>query len=323
VDIPIRFSPTVRVSGVVVGPDGPVEHLTVRLLPPTAADPDYFEPAGVSSAVTGRGGTFTVVAVAPGTYTVNSALMVQATQTAPDVSLWMSQPITIGQADVTGLTLTLTPGIRVSGRVAFKGGAAPAGTPMERMSVILRPIGAEGWRTLPGFIGPDGSFTTPGDPPGRYEVGAYVPGGWSLIAVSRAGTPVPDRVIELAREDVTDLVLTFSRTPTRLSGSITDAKGAPDPDTDVVVFPADTMLWREGIFDSRRVRRIRATAAAMFDLSGLSPGDYHVVAVSTRLTTDWEDPLFLETLIPGASKVTLDDGAHRVVTLRTFAPRGR
>ena len=47
VDMPIRFSPTTRVSGVVTGSDGPIKNLGIRLLPPNGADTTDYEPWGL------------------------------------------------------------------------------------------------------------------------------------------------------------------------------------------------------------------------------------------------------------------------------------
>jgi len=144
-----------------------------------------------------------------------------------------------------------------------------------------------------------------------------VAAGWTLLGVSRGGKPLPDNVLELSTADLDDVVLTFSNKVLRVSGTVTD------PDTDVIVFSADTTGWREGIFNSRRIWRAHTGSSGTFEHSGLAPGEYYVAAVSTRLTTDWRDPQFLERLIPGAVKVTLGDGDDKVVALKTFTPKGR
>jgi hypothetical protein len=149
------------------------------------------------------------------------------------------------------------------------------------------------------------------------------PQGWTLESVSRAGRLVPDDMIELRTTDLTDLVLTFSKTPTRLSGAIADANGAPDANASIVVFPADTALWREGVINNRRTRLMRATSAATFEFSGLAPGEYHVAAISAGSMTDWQNPSFLERIVPAATKVTLGSGEEKTVPLKAVTPRDR
>jgi hypothetical protein len=130
-------------------------------------------------------------------------------------------------------------------------------------------------------------------------------------------------VIDLGTADVSDVVFTFSRTPTRVSGSISNANRASDATADIIVFPADTTLWREGIVNNRRVRSMHATSAATFEFSGLGPGDYYIAAVTARAVPDWQDPAFLERLVSVATKFTLGAAEEKTVSLTTVTLRDR
>lgn len=132
-----------------------------------------------------------------------------------------------------------------------------------------------------------------------------------------------DDVIELNSGELSGLQLTFSKQSSHLAGSIVDAAGASVADADVIVFPADSTLWREGIINSRRIRTVHATSAAMFEVSTLPPGDYYIAAVGSRFITDAADPLILERLIPGAAKFTLSEGETKTIQLKTFIPRDK
>jgi hypothetical protein len=318
VDVPIRFSPTVRVSGIASGPDGPITHLTVRLLPPNGADLADLEPAGAATAVTNASGAFAFLAVSPGEYVLRTALVSGSDSTGEGLSLWAAQPLTVGDTDLAGLAVTLQPGVRVSGRVEFRDAPGMVPSAPERIVVGLRPIGSQLWRSLPGVVRPDGTFVTVGDPPGRYVLHTASASGRVWEATSIGGKPVADEIIELDAGDVTDVVLTFSRETTRVSGSIADASGAPDAETEVIVFPADSASWREGIFDNRRLRGARASSAAAFEISGLAPGEYYIAAIGTRVAMGWLDPTFLERLIPAATRFTLGAGEDKTLSLRTL-----
>ena len=89
------------------------------------------------------------------------------------------------------------------------------------------------------------------------------------------------------------------------------------------VFPADASRWREGIFQSRRLGYLRASSAGAFETTFLAPGEYYVTAVSARYAMEWEDPVFLERLVPGATRVALREGESKTVALTTFTPKGR
>ena len=326
VDIPLRFSPTVRVSGVATGPDGPMKNLVVRLLPPNGADLTDSESAGVPQAVTNGSGAFRFLGVPPGAYTLKATVWMDdasAPERGLGSTLWTTQPLNVRDSDVGDIALTMKPGIRVSGRVQFKDADKTIPEIAPRIPITLRPLGAGSWRTLQALVRPDGTFATPGDPAGRYIIHAYAPPGWTVQAMLRNGKPVPDEVIELESTDITNVEFIYSKKATRLFGSIVDAAGAPDSQTDVVVFPADTTLWREGIINSRRVRSAHATSLAMFEVLALPPGDYHVVAVGAHRMANWQDPAFLERLTQGATKITLVEGDEKPLSLKTFSPGGR
>lgn len=331
VDLPLRLKPTVRVSGVLTGPDGPMRRLELRLVQPNSAYPSDGDPVGAATAFTDGTGAFTFLGVASGDYELQAAaLSLEITDASkPDHPLWLVQNITIGDSDITGLAVVMKPGLRVGGRIEFR--SSPGSPTRDQRGIVhLQPLGADVWRPSQARSAADGAFQTGGEPPGRYMINASATPlnppsttKWTLIGITRGGKPVADSIIDLDSE-VSDLVITFSDKANRVSGSVTDPSGAPDVDSAIIVFPADTMLWREGIFaNSWRVRRVYATSKATFEVSSLQPGQYYFAAVNAGLTNDWQDPQFLERLIAGATKVTLGDGEERTVALKTFTPRGR
>ena len=207
--------------------------------------------------MTNASGRFTFLAVSPGPYVLKTALFILATQTSPDVMLSATQALTVGDSDITGLAVTVKSGVRVSGRVEFKGAADPA---PPRVAVVLRPIAAESWTAARGQVRADRTFTTEADSPGRYELYAASAGAWRVVSVSRGGRVLPDFTIDLGADDIADVLVSLSDKPARISGAVAEVK-ALDLETDVIVFPADTSLWREGVFQSRRVQLVRATSA--------------------------------------------------------------
>ncbi len=324
VHLSLRIAPTVRVSGVLTRPSGPVKNFSVQLFPPGAADLSDTEPAGVATAITDAAGAFTFLAITPGQYLVKTSLVPNWETSDPgEVPMWATHALTVGEADITGLAVAMKPGIRVSGRVEFKGWTGSAMPSSAYATVMLRPIGAGSWRPSRGRLAADGTFQTGGEPPGRYLVMFQGVAGWWLEGVSRGGRVIGDDVIELEAADVSGLVLTMSTKVSKVSGLVADAKGAADTAADVIVFPADTALWREGTFNDRRVRLVHTTSAAAFEVPHLAPGEYYIVAIRARPATEWQDPSFLDQLVAGATKFTLGEGAEHTVQLKTFTPRGR
>ena len=187
VDIPVRFAETVTVSGTVTGPAA-MKQMAVYLVPPGISLNDI-QPVGIATAMADAGGTFTFPAVIPGEYTL-SALRFEGSEGSPDQSsLWAAQPVVVGNEDLAGVNVTLQPGVRLSGRVEFSGGPAVM-SEGQRIFLSLQPFGAQSWRTQGAVVRSDGTFTTAGDPPGRYVVNVSRPPGWTLQGSSLGGTPL-------------------------------------------------------------------------------------------------------------------------------------
>lgn len=315
IDVPIRFAPTVRVSGVLKGQYGVIGHTTVRLIPPNAVDTLGFDPGGVASAITDDDGTFSFVDVAPGQYVLTSMIAneADANEGTPAVAVSATQSLTVTETDVTGLTVMMQPGVRISGRVEFVGDAPPA----QLQAVIgFRPAGAQSWRTLRGVVQPNGTFSALSGPPGRYVVTVLAPpGGWSLLSVSRGSRVLPDDIVELGTSEVADLVVKFSRKTTRVSGTVVSDAGAIASDADIVVFPSDSSSWRDGTA-TRRIRVARATTSGRFDITGLPAGDYYVAAIVNRWMVDPLDPALLARVVVGATKISLAEAEQRTIDLK-------
>jgi hypothetical protein len=320
VDLMLRARPAFRVSGRVVGPGDAMSKIAIRLLGTSAADRTDLEPGGAATAITDASGKFTFLGVAPGQYAL-TGMFVRDDPRSSDSALWVAQPLVVGESDIDDLALTMRPGARVSGRVEFT--TAGSGSPdATRFRVHLRPIGAQSWRPSQGPVGADWTFHTGGEPPGRYVANISSPPGWTLQSMSVRGESNPDAVIDLGIDDVPGLVYMFSNRPSQVTGTVSDANSGTTF-VDVIVFPADTSFWREGIFNSRRVSRVRASSSGSFAFPSLMLGDYYAVAVGARLTVAWEDPAFLERLIPGASKFSLKASQDTTLSLKSFAPRER
>lgn len=317
VDVPLRFSTTVPVSGRLIGPTGPMANVAVRLHS-AGLERSSFDTPGSTQGITNAGGVFTIAGVMPGEYRLSAAFSYGDDPTGGEnISLWAAGTVSVGDEPVSGITLTMRPGVTISGRVVFEGAADPV-PPMEgSIPVFLQPSGATMWRTFPARVGRDGTFTSIGDPPGRYILNAYSPPGWSVQTMTLNGSELVDDLIEIRDRDVTGLVLTYSRMATRIAGTVSDA-GA-----DILVFSADGASWRDGVFATRRVRRVKATSANAYEVNGMAPGEYYVAAVSAKLTADWQTPEFLQRLTAGATRIRLGAGEQKTLNLSVITPRVR
>jgi hypothetical protein len=103
---------------------------------------------------------------------------------------------------------------------------------------------------------------------------------------------------------------------TELSGTVIDDRARPAGGAPVVVFPTDRQQWYPA---SRYLRHSSASQDGAFTMTGLPPGSYFaaaVTAIPTGADDAWQDPQFLESLIPGASTIGVADRQKVVLTLR-------
>jgi hypothetical protein len=352
IDFQIKPVAMYRVSGVVMGPDGPAATVPVKLIPAEAEGLSLEIDA--ASTVTDRNGLFTLIGVPPGQYVLRitkvprpaqgaatttvvssgTGTMMMSTLGDPpagappiptDPTLWALQPIAVGRTDVANVTIGLRTGLRVSGRVEFDGAKEkPTAQMLGRLPVTIEPI--EGRGTLPGIlpgrIDPATSqFTTYGLPGGRYFVRiGGAPPGWTFKSATYQGRDVSDVPLDLDASDAAGVVITFTDQATELSGTAQGARGG-DPDATIIVFPSDNTGWVNTGLNPRRIRSIRSGPNGAYKVSGLPPGSYFVAAVPDESAGDWQDPRFLEALARSATQVTLDEGEKKTQNVRTTQAR--
>jgi hypothetical protein len=321
--IQIRPVPAVRVSGKVVGPNGPAALKALRLSAPVENIADVA--LDLVTGLTDQAGEFTLLGVPSGQYVLRiTTPRITGAPTPPSTPekpiLWASEPVTVGDADVSGLSITLRPTFRIAGRIEFSGSKPrPSGEEL-REQVYLGATPVTGW----------GAASTAPDASGAFETG--VPGGsyffyaedlvdWHLKAVLFEGRDISDVPIEI-KGDVAGIVVLFSDDVSQIAGTVRHAQGGPDNSAFVVVFPADRQ--RAGSFGARFPRRARLTAASMagtFSFKSLPPGDYLVAAIPATLLDGWQDPKALDVISRTATRVSLAENEKRTVDLRATTGR--
>jgi protocatechuate 3,4-dioxygenase beta subunit len=354
VDFSLRPVKTVKVSGTLIGPEGPVPNTGVRLV---SATEDTMTDLESSVTMTGEAGDFTLLGVPPGQYTLKvlrvprpqmpaatttsmtqiqmGSMMVMTSSSGPanpspappavtdDPTMFAEASISVGNRDVTDVLVTLQRGARVTGRFEFDGTRErPAASALVRVPISLERQGPVAAPTLfgntipPGRADETGVFKTYGVPAGKYVVRVIgAPPGWTLKSVMAEGRDVSEVPLDLRTTDVANVVVTFTDRPTKLSGVARTSTGNGDPDAVLVVFPTDPGAVSE--YNPRRVRGTHAGRDGSYTFTGLPAGDYYVAAIHEDTTGDWRDPRVLEDLARGASQVRLADGDTRVQDVKT------
>jgi hypothetical protein len=152
--------------------------------------------------------------------------------------------------------------------------------------------------------------------PRRLEL-TRVPSGWALQDVRVRGVDVTDRPLPFGtREQSLNAVeVTLTDRITELTGAVVDADGHGAQEAAVIVFATDRSRWYAG---SRFMRATAVGPDGTFSVNGLPFGSYDVATVA-RLPESggnaWQDPAFLEALVPRASTVTLAEGRKQTLRL--------
>jgi hypothetical protein len=115
---------------------------------------------------------------------------------------------------------------------------------------------------------------------------------------------------------LTDVEVVLTDRMTELSGTIADDRATPAASASLIVFPTNRDRWYPS---SRFLRTTTAGADGAFTLAGLPMGTYYAAAVA-QLPQEgrdaWQDPAFLESLVPRASTVTLSEAQKISLNLR-------
>ncbi len=322
VDLTTHVVPGVVVSGILNGPDGPMPSMGVRLTPTTdgTSDGDSIGAVllGGGRAVTDERGRFVFMGIPAGQYQLLAVQMVGTRDSGS--TLWSSQTLNVGGADITGLVLSMHAGTKISGRIVVANAAPKVEPNLAGLVLGLRPAGNKFWRGGRILIAPDATFTSVGDTAGTYMLELFLP-GWSIAGVQHGGRDVADEPIEIGADDLTDFVVTITNKTAGVTGAVVDASGTPATHACVILFPADAAARRGPVYSRRRFKRVDTSSTGTFDITGLPAGEYMVAAVDTDLTDAWLDPAFFDRVMPGAARVVLGEADEKSLSLKLFIPR--
>jgi len=316
VDLQLRLTPTVKISGVVRGPNGPIENLGLRLQ--LGPDSQFFsrmlvEPA---HAVSGAGGAFTFLGVPPGSFTIVASV------SASDGSMFAALPVTVVDTDISDLGLVLRPTARVAGRIEFDG--ASERPQLRSLGQFLRLDPLDGhFERLTVQADATGTFSFANVPPGRYFVRqdpgsiSSLLGAWTLRSVMLGGRDISDVPLTVAGDDIDGLLATFTDRTAILTGLVRDAQGAADATAAVVVFPADRGLWSDYGALPRRLRAATTDRTGAFSIPGLPSGEYFVLALPDENAIEWQRQTFLARASAAAARVKIEESRNATVQLVT------
>jgi hypothetical protein len=298
IDVSFAPSTTARVTGVAVNSLG--EPIVGRIQLVTNRRSGVVTTDAMTTRVDPEGG-FELRDVPPGDYVlkaiVESGIGGQAEFAAEFIS--------VGDRDPARIAVRTSPGTTLEGRFIVEGMPNP---PMRALSLRAASVDIDrAPETTRGSSGlavfDDGRFYLTGlFGPMRFTL-PTLPAGWYLKSMTIGGVDATDTPFDFGSggHTIGDAEIVMSRSGATIAGVVNDGPRAGS--FVAVAFPTAREWWFSG---SRHLQQRRGSANGSFDIDGLPPGDYWVVAVD-RLG-DWESPEALDALVPLATRVTVAEG---------------
>jgi hypothetical protein len=348
-DVQVRYVQTHRVSGSLTDHEGKAAPAhAIHLLPADMADYPIFD---VATAVTDATGAFTFFGVPAGNYVarvvriplVQGGRVSQCGGTgelsticantfgpngplplSADPLLFGEQSIAVADRDVTGLTIAMRAGARVSGSVEFDGTSErPTEAQLARSGISLEAAGGQMGRAAgspfdnlqPGQFLPDGRFGTPSTLPGRYLLRVNgLPAGWTLKSAVHQGRDISQTAVALT-SDISDVVITLTDHPLKIEGTIQDPDKVAGTGAIAILFPSDRASWVDYGQTSRRVQSV-PISENRFTMLAPPDGEYLLIAIPDEMAADWQNPAFLERLMTQADRLIVAGNTSITRTLR-------
>lgn len=303
---------TARVSGRLVARDGRVLRSATVIM-----TPDAIPGGGSDNAVVARlesDGRFVFENVLPGRYFIHAR-----GESAPDApSLFATFTVTVAGRDISGLTMSMTPGAVLEGRLEMRsahGAPKPAGPLRVRAPLA---DGAAMGDTLTGTVGPDGSFRLAGVMPGSHVLvieGLTFP--WRIASAQAHGRDLAETSFDVVHDQhVRDLRLLITDSAGGVSGAVAMPHGIEPRRLLVVSFPRDPLRRQLPL---RFVRTTRPAEDGTYRLVDLVPGEHLVVAAIDLDEGLVYDAGRLGRLIGIATPVTIRESEMTTASLQAVA----
>jgi hypothetical protein len=302
IDFGVLLVRTARISGHVTNPDGSETTAGNVMLVPESGGTRGGRGGGTFASRIDWDGSFAMAGVAPGRYVLRAR---SDDSVEPQFAV---QPITVTDSDLTNLTVVLSVAASISGTVTFQNTQGqqtpdPAQVRVAAPLVDVMDVGPNPTAR----VDRSGTFTLPGVQAGLHLFRAQgSPRGWTLKSVTVNGRETIDTPVDLrSGQSLTGVNLVFTDRLTEVNGTITDDRSTPATEYTVLAFSTDDQLWRA---QSRHIMTTRPDQNGKYQLRGLPPGDYYLVAVDPTEQGEWFEPAYLTAHRAGATRFSLAEG---------------
>jgi hypothetical protein len=223
-------------------------------------------------------GTFESGLIPPGNYVVDaSSPAVEAT----DVGLSGFNTITVKNADVTGVVVSLRPSAKVKGEVKFESERDPdAPHPRVTIRAVLAVERMRENHTTVALTADDGSFELELHGPRLIRADVERGGNrspWWLKTVRLDGVDVTNVPIDFAAKSSARLEVVFSDRPTAVVGVVHDEAGLPVEGARVLLFSKDASMW--AAWSTSVQTGISDENGRFWFVDAMPAGDYRAIAL--------------------------------------------
>jgi hypothetical protein len=274
--------------------------------------------AVISTVRTDKNGAFDISGITTGSYILSTSF-------GEGRALTGYVPIEVGGDDLNGITLNLSRGYDVSGRLVLGGGNSNFTPPI---SALIPTVERQPFALLPPPQ-PSGVPRPSVAEDGSFVIKSLAPGDYRVFVTQFGSNPIPDtfyfKSIRLGTSDVLADGLHIEGTPNAeleivlgtdvatVHGSVVNQKQEPMPNAVVAMVPypigsGRAYLYKNGATD----------LSGQFEFRGVAPGDYMVFAWEDVEFGAWQDPEFTRSYENVGKRVHVSEAASETVELRIF-----
>jgi hypothetical protein len=273
---------------------------------------------GINDNFRTKDGSFVLRNVPPGSYDLTASYR---NGESDDWHL-ASRQLEVGNSDVDGVTITISRGVDIPGRITWEG--TPASDP-GKLHVRLQALREDQPYFSQPTVKPDGTFQFKNVPEGSYRpvVHLYGPVRKFFLKSARYGSAtITDAGFTVQPGADLSLELTVSSRVAQLSGVVLDADSLPAVGVTVVLIPDPP---HRGVVES--YKSTITDQNGKFSMTGVTPGDYKVFSWDSvdeseeQYGDDWFDPKWLKPYETKGESVHLEESDKKSVNLALIKTR--
>jgi hypothetical protein len=255
-------------------------------------------------------GSFELADILPGSYVLTAMWFDEG---KPHIA---RLPIDVGNADVDGVSIAITPGTDISGRIIWEG------TPSLEQDELS--IMAEAPDSMFNFGGDArvtsaNTFVLKGVGDGTYRARVWGYGKDCYVRdVQYAGSSALEDGFAVKGSAAGTLEITLSSRGARVQGTVADSDGLRAVGVRVVLVPEPARRTQSSLFKDKTTDQY-----GHFEVRGIAPGDYKLFSWEEAESGAWEDPEFLKPFEGKGERITLQEGDQKTLNLtaiRTKSP---